>query len=70
MHCQSSPGMRHLLSLVCAAAMLLAPSAFGQQPLRATVVHIEGVGQPGSSHALPPTQSLHASSMARSALGL
>ena len=43
MHCQSSPGMRHLLSLVCAAAMLLAPSAFGQQPLRATVVHVEGV---------------------------
>ena len=43
MHCQSSPGTRHLLSLVCAAAMLLAPSAFGQQPLRATVVHVEGV---------------------------
>ena len=43
MHCQPSPGTRHLLSLVCAAAMLLAPSAFGQQPLRATVVHVEGV---------------------------
>src|SRR5689334_6816796 len=43
MLCQSSPGTRHLLSLVCAAAMLLAPSAFGQQPLRATVVHVEGV---------------------------
>ena len=43
MHCQSSPGTRHLLSLVCAAALLLAPSAFGQQPLRATVVHVEGV---------------------------
>jgi hypothetical protein len=43
MLCQSSPGTRHLLSLVCVAAMLLAPSAFGQQPLRATVVHVEGV---------------------------
>jgi hypothetical protein len=43
MHCQSSPSTRHLLSLVCAAALLLAPSAFGQQPLRATVVHVEGV---------------------------
>jgi hypothetical protein len=43
MHRQSSPGTLRLLSLVCAAALLVAPSAFGQQPLRATVVHIEGV---------------------------
>jgi hypothetical protein len=43
MHRQSSPGILRLLSLVCAAAMLVAPSAFGQQPLRATVVHVEGV---------------------------
>ena len=38
----SCPGTLHLLSMVCAAAMLVVPSAFGQ-PLRATVVHIEGV---------------------------
>jgi hypothetical protein len=42
MHRQSCPGTLHLLSIVFAAAMLVAPSAFGQ-PLRATVVHIEGV---------------------------
>jgi len=42
MHRQAYPGPLRLLSLVCAAAMLVAPSAFGQ-PLRATVVHIEGV---------------------------
>jgi hypothetical protein len=32
----------HLLSVVVTVVMLVAPSAFGQ-PLRATVVHIEGV---------------------------
>ena len=42
MHRPSCLGTLHLLSMVCAAAMLVAPSAFGQ-PLRATVVHIEGV---------------------------
>jgi hypothetical protein len=42
MHRQSCPGTLRLLSMVCAAAMLVSPSAFGQ-PLRATVVHIEGV---------------------------
>src|SRR5215510_2659556 len=42
MHRQAYPGTLRLLSLVFAAAMLVAPSAFGQ-PLRATVVHIEGV---------------------------
>ena len=42
MHRPSCLGTLHLLSMVCAAAMLAAPSAFGQ-PLRATVVHIEGV---------------------------
>ena len=42
MHRQSCPGTLPLLSMVCAVAMLVAPSAFGQ-PLRATVVHIEGV---------------------------
>jgi hypothetical protein len=41
MHRQSCPGTLHLLSIVF-AALLVAPSAFGQ-PLRATVVHIEGV---------------------------
>ena len=45
MHRQSSPGTLRLLSLVCAAALLVAPSAFGQQPLRATVVHVEGAKQ-------------------------
>jgi hypothetical protein len=34
--------MLRLLSVICAAALLVAPSAFGQ-PLRATVLHIEGV---------------------------
>jgi hypothetical protein len=42
MHRPSCPGMLRLLSIVFAAAMLVAPSAFGQ-PLRATVIHIEGV---------------------------
>jgi len=42
MHRPSCPGTLRLLSMVCAAALLVAPSAFGQ-PLRATVVHIEGV---------------------------
>ena len=42
MHHPSCPGTLRLLSMVCAAALLVAPSAFGQ-PLRATVVHIEGV---------------------------
>ena len=42
MHRPSCLGTLHLLSMVCAAAMLAAPSAFGQ-PQRATVVHIEGV---------------------------
>ena len=43
MHRQFCPGTLCLLGIVCAAALLVAPSAFGQQPLRATVVHIEGV---------------------------
>ena len=42
MYRQSSPGTLRLLCIVCAAAMLMSPNAFGQ-PLRATVVHIEGV---------------------------
>ena len=43
MHRPFCPGTLRLLGVVCAAAMLVTPSAFGQQPLRATVVHIEGV---------------------------
>jgi hypothetical protein len=43
MHRQFCPDPLRLLRVVCAAALLVAPSAFGQQPLRATVVHIEGV---------------------------
>ena len=39
---QSCPGTMRLLSVICTVVMLVAPSAFGQ-PLRATVVHIEGV---------------------------
>ena len=44
MHRQSCPGTLRLLSMVCAAALLVSPSAFGQ-PLRATVVHVEGAAQ-------------------------
>jgi hypothetical protein len=43
MHRQFSPGTLCLFGIVCAAALLGALSAFGQQPLRATVVHVEGV---------------------------
>ena len=42
MHRQSCPGTLRLLGVVFAVTMLVAPSAFGQ-PLRATVVHVEGV---------------------------
>ena len=42
MYRPSCPGTLRLLSMVCAAALLGAPGAFGQ-PLRATVVHVEGV---------------------------
>ena len=46
MHCQSCPGMMRLLGVVFAVTMLVSPSAFGQpQPLRATVVHVEGAAQ-------------------------
>jgi len=41
---QSCPGTLRLLSLVCAAAMLVSPSAFGQA-LRATVVNIKGAAE-------------------------
>ena len=41
---QSWPGTLRLFGVICAVLMLVAPSAFGQpQPLRATVVHVEGV---------------------------
>src|SRR5262249_32950116 len=42
MHYQSCPGTMRLLRVVFTVAMLVGPSAFGQ-PLRATVVHVEGV---------------------------
>src|SRR5262244_3232257 len=42
MHRQAYPGTLRLLGVVFAVTMLVVPSAFGQ-PLRATVVHIEGV---------------------------
>jgi hypothetical protein len=44
MHRQSCPGILRLLGIVFAVTMLVAPSAFGQ-PLRATVVHVEGAEQ-------------------------
>jgi hypothetical protein len=42
MHRQSCSGTLHLLRVVFAVTMLVAPGTFGQ-PLRATVVHVEGV---------------------------
>jgi hypothetical protein len=42
MHRQSCPGTLRLFGVVFAVTMLVVPGAFGQ-PLRATVVHIEGV---------------------------
>ena len=42
MHRPSCLGILRLLGVVVAVTMLVSPSAFGQ-PLRATVVHIEGV---------------------------
>ena len=44
MHRQSCPGTLHLLRVVFAVTMLVSPSVFGQ-PLRATVVHVEGATQ-------------------------
>ena len=46
MHRQSWPGTMRLLGVVFAVTTLVSPSAFGQpQPLRATVVHVEGAKQ-------------------------
>jgi hypothetical protein len=42
MHRQSCPGPLRLLGVVFAVTLLVVPGAFGQ-PLRATVVHVEGV---------------------------
>jgi len=44
MHRQSCPGIKRLLGVVFAVTTLVSPSAFGQ-PLRATVVHVEGAKQ-------------------------
>ena len=44
MHRQSCPGILRLLGIVCVVTALVAPSAFGQ-PLRATVLHVEGAEQ-------------------------
>jgi len=44
MHRQSCPGTLRLLGVVFAVTMLVAPSAFGQ-PLRATVLNVEGAAQ-------------------------
>ena len=46
MHRQSCSGIMRLLGVVFAVTTLVPPSAFGQpQPLRATVVHVEGAAQ-------------------------
>src|SRR5258707_910467 len=44
MHRQSYPGTLRLLGVVFAVTTLLSSSTFGQ-PLRATVVHVEGAKQ-------------------------
>ena len=44
MHRQSWPGTLRLLGVVFTVTTLVSPSAFGQ-PLRATVVHVEGAAQ-------------------------
>ena len=44
MHRQSWPGTLRLLGVVVTVTTLVSPSAFGQ-PLRATVVHVEGAAQ-------------------------
>ena len=44
MHRQSCSGILRLLGIVCVVTALVAPSAFGQ-PLRATVLHVEGAEQ-------------------------
>ena len=44
MHRQSCPGTLRLLGVIFAVTMLVSPSVFGQ-PLRATVVHVEGATQ-------------------------
>ena len=44
MHRPSCLGILRLLGVVVAVTMLVSPSAFGQ-PLRATVVHVEGAKQ-------------------------
>ena len=41
---QSCPGTLRLLGVVFTVTILVSPSAFGQ-PLRATVVHVEGAAQ-------------------------
>ena len=44
MHRQAWPGPLRLLGVVVTVTTLVSPSAFGQ-PLRATVVHVEGAAQ-------------------------
>ena len=44
MHRQAWPGTLRLLGVVFTVTTLVSPSAFGQ-PLRATVVHVEGAAQ-------------------------
>ena len=44
MHRQAWPGTVRLLGVVFTVTTLVSPSAFGQ-PLRATVVHVEGAAQ-------------------------
>ena len=44
MHRQAWPGTLRLLGVVFTVTTLVSPNAFGQ-PLRATVVHVEGAAQ-------------------------
>jgi len=45
MHRPCCPSTRRVLKVVCAVTLLVAPNALGQQPLRATVLHVEGATQ-------------------------
>src|SRR5262245_3602661 len=45
MHRPCCPGTRRVLKVLCAVTLLVAPNALGQQPLRATVLQVEGAMQ-------------------------
>src|SRR5262245_5902356 len=45
MHRLCCPSTRRVLKVLCAVTLLVAPSVLGQQPLRATVLQVEGATQ-------------------------